>query len=237
MIVTWFYKYFLYILLALATAFGYFWISQNKQKLRIGEGVALLVAVLHTLLGLACVKVFAFLEGSPGGMSLFGGILFMPVLYFGAARLFKRGMADIFDVGAMLMIFTLLCARLNCFHGGCCLGACIPGSETLRWPTRELEVVFYIILLVWLGKKAGKAKHSGTLYPLFMLSYGSFRFVEEWFRETANPVGFFHISHIWALASVIIGACVYYRLRKVNPNGTKRRGNGKTTRRTKEEKK
>lgn len=227
MIVIWFNRYFLYILLALATAFGYFWISHNKKKLQIGEGMSLLLAVAHTLLGLMCVKIFAFLEGSPGGQSLFGGILFMPVLYFVASKVFKRSIAAAFDTGAMLMVFTLLCARLNCFMGECCLGACIPGTEDLRWPTRELEVAFYIFQLVWLGRKSGKRQDAGKLYPLFMLSYGIFRFVEEWFRETTNPIGFFHISHIWALASIVIGAYVYYRLSTAASDAPKRRGIGK----------
>lgn len=235
MIIIWFNRYFLYILLALATAFGYFWISHNKNKLQINEGYALLLAVLHTLLGLACVKIFAFLEGSPGGQSLFGGILFMPVIYYLFVKLAKRSMAATFDVGAILMIFTLLCARLNCFKGGCCLGAQIPGTDELRWPTREIEVLFYAFQLVWLGRKTGKRQHEGKIYPLFMISYGAFRFIEEWFRESANPIGFFHIAHIWALASIVIGACVYYHLAKNIPGKSKRRDGGKAIRRNKEE--
>lgn len=238
MIMIWFNRNFLYILLAIATTFGYFWISHNKNKLRIGEGMAVLLAVLHTLLGLVCVKIFAFLEGTPGGQSLFGGILFMPVLYFAAAKLTKRGMADVFDIGAMLMIFTLLCARLNCFKGECCLGACIPGTEALRWPTRELEVVFYICLLVWLGRKSGKRQYAGMIYPLFMLSYGIFRFIEEWFRETTNPVWIFHISHIWALVSIVIGAGIYKKLsHATKTDSTRRKNQSGNSRRNKEDKK
>lgn len=238
MIVIWFNRYFLYILLAVATVFGYFWISQNKQKLRIGEMMSLLCAVLHTLLGLICVKIFAFLEGSPGGQSLFGGIFFMPILYFAIAKITKRNLANVFDVGAMLMIFTLLCARLNCFKGGCCLGSPIPGMENQLWPTRETEVVCYIVLLVWLGKKTGKEKYSGMLYPLFMLSYGCFRFVQEWFRATENPIGIFHISHIWAVVSIVIGAGIYYQLSHTAKTDSKRRKiQSENSRRNKEDKK
>lgn len=228
MIVIWFNKYFLYILLAVAVAFGYFWLSQFKEKLRIGEGMALLLSVLHTLIGLLCVKFFAFLEsGGPGAMSLFGAIFFLPVFYFAAAKLFKRSVADVFDIFTISVVFTLLCARLNCFHGGCCLGCPIPGTEDLRWPTRELETVFYIVLLVLLGKKVGKPKFTGKIYPMYMMAYGVFRFIVEWFRETANPVGFFHISHIWALISIAIGTGIYYKLSQAPQTGSKDRKKSK----------
>lgn len=40
-------------------------------------------SVLHTVCGVLSVKAFAFLEtGDAGNMSLFGGVFFMPVLYF-----------------------------------------------------------------------------------------------------------------------------------------------------------
>lgn len=209
-------QHFLYILLAVATAFGYFWLSQFKEKLRISEWMALLLAVLHTVVGVLCVKVFAFMEGEPGGMSLFGAIFFLPALYALAAFITKRKAADIFDVFTISVIFTLLCARLNCLKAGCCLGNMIFETE-LRWPTRELEIIFYLILIGWLGKKAGKAKFSGKLYPIYMMAYGAFRFVEEWFRETKNSIGIFHISHIWALVSIAVGAGIYYKLTKVDP--------------------
>jgi len=228
MIVIWFNRYFLYILLAIATAFGYIWLSQYKSKLRIGDGMALLLAIIHTLIGLVCVRIFAFLEGAPGGQSLFGGIFFMPVFYFLYARLTKRSVAQVFDAFAMLMVFTLFCARLNCFKGGCCLGACIPGTENTRWPTRELESLFYLVLLVWLGKKAGKSQYLGKLYPMFMLSYGCFRFIEEWFRETDHPVAFFHLAHIWALLSIAAGVwfCKYVSMK--NKTESKNRKPGKS---------
>ena len=44
-------------------------------------------SVLHTVCGVLSVKAFAFLEtGDAGNMSLFGGVFFMPVLYFISAK-------------------------------------------------------------------------------------------------------------------------------------------------------
>lgn len=213
------------ILLAVATLFGYIWLSQCKKKLGINEIAAILLAVLHTVVGLVSVKIFAFLEGTPGGQSLYGGIFFMPLVYYFGAKIFKRNISDVFDVFAIDMIFTMLCARINCLVAHCCLGLPIPGTEGLCWPTRETEIVFYVALLVWLGRKVGKTKPAGTVYPLYMLSYGIFRFIIEWFRESENFIGIFHISHIWSLVSIAVGGFIYYKIVKKpkNKKGGKRK--------------
>lgn len=228
----WLHEKFLYLLLAVATAYGCFWLGQYKEKLGMKGWMAIVFAILHTLVGVLCVKLFAFLEsGEGGGMSLFGAVFFMPVIYFAGAKLTKRRVADVFDIFAITMIFTLLCARVNCLVSGCCLGKLIPGTE-IRWPTREAEVGFYVVLLAVLFRMVGKPKHSGKIYPIYMMAYGVFRFIVEWFRETSNPVAFFHISHIWALVSIVVGAVIYSKLSQ----SPQHRGGKKPLRNKKEEK-
>lgn len=227
-IVNWVLSHPLYMLLIAATAFGYIWISLNKKKLRINEITALLLAVSHTVIGLLSVKLFAFLEsGEAGGQSLYGGIFFMPLIYYLGAKIFKRSIADVFDIFAIDMIFTMLCARVNCLISKCCLGLPVPGTDGFCWPTREAELVFYAVLLIWLGTKVGKAKFNGMIYPLYMLSYGTFRFIIEWFRESENFIGIFHISHIWSLVSIAVGGFIYYKLKQKNGSKAGKKSNPK----------
>ena len=91
----------------------------------------------------------AFDMGAMGNMSLFGAVFFMPLVYWAFAKLSGRSAADVFDVFTVCLVFTLMCARLNCIFSGCCLGAHIPieGPTHLRFPTREMELLFYVILL------------------------------------------------------------------------------------------
>lgn len=214
----------LLLILVLATMFGYFWLMQFSQKLQIKGIWPLALSAVHTMIGVLCVKAFAFLEsGEAGGMSLFGAVFFLPVVYYAAAKLTQRNVKEVFDIFSICTIFTLLCARINCLMGGCCLGKVIPGLNGFRWPTREIEIGFYIVLLVWLGKKVGKKKFSGQIYPLYMISYGIFRFVEEWFRESDHVYGLFHLSHLWAVISIAVGTAIYYRLAKKPDSGGKRR--------------
>lgn len=229
----WLLENFLYLLLAVATVYGCFWVSQNKERLKIKGWQAILLAIAHTVVGVLCVKLFAFMESGSrsGGVSLFGAVFFMPVFYFAFALLTKRKVADVFDILSITMIFTLLCARINCLVGECCLGKFIPGTD-VRWPTRQAEIVYYVVLLLILWRMVGKPKHSGKIYPIYMMSYGAFRFIVEWFRETSNPVAFFHISHIWALIALAVGAGIYMKQAQ-NP---KHRNGKKPVRKSKEEK-
>ncbi|MBQ8623883.1 MAG: prolipoprotein diacylglyceryl transferase [Oscillospiraceae bacterium] len=215
----------LWLLLALATFFGYFWLVQFKNKLQINDIAAFLLSVIHTVIGVLCVKAFAFLEsGEAGGMSLYGAVFFLPVVYFIGAKITKLSPEDVFDIFTINTVFTLLCARLNCIFSGCCLGKPIPGTNGWLWPTRELEIIFYIILLILLGKRVGKAKYKARIYPTYMIAYGTFRFVIEWFRESDNLIfGNMHISHIWSLIAIAAGVIVCYVLKYIKTANKKKR--------------
>ena len=140
---------------------------------------AIPLAIFHTVFGVLTVKVFAFLEtgfdrATLGNMSLFGGVFFMPVAYWLGAKLFKRPMKETFDVFTPCMIFTVMCARINCILAGCCTGLIIPGTQ-FRYPTRELELIYYVVMLILLIPRVKKDENPGTCYPLYMASYGAFR--------------------------------------------------------------
>ena len=208
----------LYIILAVATIVSFVWLTHFKENLRIKWYAALILAILHTAIGVVCVKVFAIFEGligpgETGNLSLYGGVFLMPVFYFLGAKIFKRDVKMVFDVFSFPLIFTLFCSRFNCLINGCCIGKIIPGTE-IRWPTREAEMVFYIILLIILDRKVAKKQFDGTVYPIYMVSYGIFRFIVEWFRESEHMFGVIHISHIWSVLSVVIGAAFLLYLNK-----------------------
>lgn len=207
----------LIILLAMGAVFTFVWQMVLRKRLRVKWHAALLIAVLHTLLGVLSVKVFAFLESgfepeALGNMSLFGGVFFMPLVYWAGARITKRNTAEVFDIFTICMVFTVMCARINCIFAGCCVGTLIPGMENIRWPTREVEVVFYVVLLIVLGRKVLTGKSHGEIYPIYMISYGALRFVLEFLRFKAGSTSIFHLSHLWALVTFALGLSIYYEL-------------------------
>lgn len=212
---TWLTDCALFILLGCGTLFNVYWLHRCRERLHLRWPSVLLLSVLHTVLGVLSVKVFALFEtGDFSNMSLFGGVFFMPLFYWGVAKLAKQKAADVFDVFTICLVFTLMCARLNCIISGCCLGAHIPiqGLEHLRFPTREMELVFYVILLSRLWRKVLSGSARGMIYPIYMISYGIFRFVTETLRFSDRTDSILHISHLWALLSLGIGISIYGEL-------------------------
>lgn len=205
----------------MGTVFTFLWQMRLRKRLRIKWYAALIISVLHTLLGVLLVTVFAFMESgfdtdSLGNMSLFGAVFFMPLLYWGGAKIWKRDTKQVFDCYTICMIFTLMCARTNCIFAGCCQGLTIPGTNGLHWPTRQLEILFYIVLLVILGRKVHAGETRGEIYPIYMSTYGGFRFVIEFFRYTSISFGIFHISHIWAMVSFCLGLSIWMEFKTKN---------------------
>lgn len=214
---TWLTDHALILLLGCGTLFNVYWLHRCRERLHLRWPSVLLLSVLHTVLGVLSVKVFALFEsGDFSNMSLFGGVFFMPLFYWGVAKLAKQKAADVFDVFTICLVFTLMCARLNCMISGCCLGAHIPieGLTHLRFPTRELELLFYVILLSRLWRKVLSGSARGMIYPIYMISYGIFRFVTETLRVSNRTDSILHISHLWALLSLGIGISIYGELRK-----------------------
>ena len=227
-LLTWLSDHALILLLGCGTLFNVYWLHRCRERLHLRWLSVLLLSVLHTVLGVLSVKVFALFEtGNFSNMSLFGGVFFMPLFYWGVAKLAKQKTADVFDVFTICLVFTLMCARLNCMISGCCLGAHIPieGLTHLRFPTREMELIFYVILLSRLWRKVLNRSARGMIYPIYMISYGIFRFVTETLRFSDRTDSILHISHLWALLSLGIGISIYGELRKKEKKtGGKRNG-------------
>lgn len=216
-LLTWLTDHALILLLGCGTLFNVYWLHRCRERLHLRWLSVLLLSVLHTVLGVLSVKVFALFEtGNFSNMSLFGGVFFMPLFYWGVAKLAKQKAADVFDVFTICLVFTLMCARLNCMISGCCLGAHIPieGLTHLRFPTRELELLFYVILLSRLWRKVVTGSARGMIYPIYMIAYGIFRFVTETLRFSDRTDSILHVSHLWALLSLGIGISIYGELQK-----------------------
>ena len=236
----------LYPLLALGTGFSAVWVVKRRALLRINVLTAIVLAILHTIMGIVSVKVFAFLEGDgPGAMSLFGAVFFLPLLYLLGAKLFKRSAANIADTLTPEMILTVMCARINCILSGCCQGRVMTfvTSHTVRWPTREAEVLFYIILLIVLVPKAWKtgkkiqANESNSSTSFWAKDEADRKLGKERFAEIPGTIypfymacygafrfvieffresgapGIFHIAHLWAALAFCIGGAVYWEIR------------------------
>ena len=214
-------EHFLSIILTIAGILTAVWLDRFRDRLKIGTPGVIGLSILHVFVGVGTVKAFAFMEdlgrNYSGGMSLFGSVFFMPAAYFLLAKATKRPLGEVFDIFTVPLVFTLMLARLNCLHAGCCYGIFIKGTS-MRYPTRETELLFYMIILALQAPKVLKGRTFGEVYPLFMMSYGIFRAVNECFRYSASTSGILHVAHIWAAVSAVLGASIYMELNNRHKN-------------------
>ena len=163
-------------------------------------------------IGLAAIEdIILGRTPSFGATYLSGVYLITPFFLFGTAKLFKWKSSAIFDLYTVYAIPAMFLMRCNCLIAGCCIGR--PFFSTgLRWPTREMELIFYVIMFVIILRREKQARE-GTAFPLLMICYGLFRFVIEWVRES-DITSLIHPAHVWALLTAVIGAAFYFELNR-----------------------
>lgn len=200
--------YVLMILLAVATVINFVWLFFNRKDLKMNIPILIVFSLLHSIIGVLFVVIFAYIEAgfdfeAIGNMSLYGGVFFMPIVYLLYALIRKVSIGRAFDIFTISIVSTLFFARINCIISGCCRGILI-GDTGIRVPTRELELLFYALFVIFTITKIYKKESNGYMYPIYMLSYGVFRFIVEFLRE-ADGESIFHIGHIWSIISIVIG--------------------------------
>lgn len=213
----------LLILLSSATLLATVWLYIEKERLGINLMGAILFAIFSTCFGVCAVSLFAKIEsiGDPtavGRMSVYGGMAFMPVFCLIVNKITKKSLADIYDIFTVILISTISFARINCIITGCCKGN--PIADTgMRWPTREAELIYYIVFLITIVPSVYKNNSNGLVFPKYMVSYGIFRVICEFFREDLSIVGPVHIAHVWSILAIIIGLSVLIEMQGVRREG------------------
>ena len=206
------------VLFVLVTVLMCFWLLHFKEKFKYKSAAVVPLAFFSMAVGVLCLKLFAVVEapGDPTAItrfSLFGFVFFMPIAFWIGAKITKRKFPDVLDAFSLPMISALVCARVNCLVTGCCIGRAISGTNGLRWPTREAEIIYYLIFVGYFAPKVWKGKTKGEVYPWYMLTYGVLRFVLETFRYS-DAGTIFHLSHFWAIISFCIGLTFVIELRE-----------------------
>lgn len=192
------------------------WLRKFRNQLFRSPVIIIGLAVLHTVAGVFFAVLFAGLEqctlSFSDGMRIYGVIFLIPLLCVVETKILHCDSRTLFDVMTLCMISSLIPVRINCIVTGCCVGKLLPGSDVLRWPTREAEMLFHSILLVLFYRKLRRGDQPGTLYPLYMIQYGIFRFITEWLREGDIIFCWMHPAHVWSILSIAVGCGFYFEI-------------------------
>ncbi|WP_220721453.1 prolipoprotein diacylglyceryl transferase [Agarivorans litoreus] len=154
-----------------------------------------------------------------GGMSFHGGLLGVIAAMIWFARRTKRHFFTVADFIAPLIPFGLATGRLGNFMNGELWGRATDmpwgmvfptGGLVARHPSQLYEfalegVLLLVILLVYAKRKPPMGAISGA----FLLGYGSFRFIIEFFREPDSHLGLLSLGmsmgQILSLPMIIFG--------------------------------
>ena len=208
---------------------GSWWLKKFEKQFNLKWPEIILMTILSIAVAMLSMRALAILEAG-GDLSqsafirLYGAVFTLPILYYVFAKVKQGSVPLAMDVAAMIAALGLFCGRINCFKEGCCAGVYFFGSETIRWPIRELELLFYVVFILFYVKKISSGKTYGQVYPVFMIAYGIFRFFAEWLREEyTGSIGVIHLAHIWSLISIAVGTSVYFELKTQRDKKTERR--------------
>lgn len=167
-----------------------------------------------------------------GGMSFHGGLLGVITAMFWYARKNGRTFFNVADFIAPLVPFGLGMGRLGNFMNSELWGRVtdVPwaivfpnGGPLPRHPSQlyefALEGVVLFFILNWFIRRP---RPEGSVSGLFLLGYGTFRFLVEYVREPDAHLGLFggyiSMGQILSLPMVIIGSLMVVWAYKVNGN-------------------
>lgn len=197
-----------------------YWFSKCERILKLSVEKTFLLALFFEIACAICAIAMSVVEAgfqiqNATTYRLYGLMFFMPLFCVLFAKIRGIDKSSLFDVLAVAVMLRLIIGRIDCFFGGCCRGILLPGSAHLRWPIRELEICYYVVLVFVSVKKMPAKNFRGKCYPIYLTTYGIFRFVVEWVREEyVGQIGIFHTAHLWSLLAIAGGGITIYLIDK-----------------------
>ena len=126
------------------------------------------------------------------------------------------------DWFAVIAPLGIMLGRIGCILNGCCLGTiCAPAWFTMndstgtpRWPAAPVELLFNALMLGCALILRRFRVLRGQHFHVYLVAYGSFRFVHEFVRDTPRIAGSFSGYQIAALAVAGLGAAGFLLRRR-----------------------
>lgn len=176
------------VFIAISTASMLILMLARRHRYRLSTVQAIIYTLILFITGCAGAKLLGIIQSgmsSNSGMSFYGAVylvlLIMPIV----GMMFKLKPMESLDACAPCGAAMVGFMRFGCYCAGCCGG--IPmGNSGVLWPAQLMEGLCDMAMLAFLliAEMQGFAKNKG--YPLFLISYGSIRFILEFIRDTTK---------------------------------------------------
>lgn len=189
------------------------------KKYCITRWKTILSSLLLTVTGTAGAYIwFAIENGYFAGWSFYGAMYLVPLLFLAVAKLVRIPYGDLMDLSAPAECVMLIIMKYKCMVDGCCGGRVLyttaEGVDVI-FPSQVTEAVNAILIAVLLMIMARNPKNRGTLFPWYMVIYGTTRFILNLFRaEEAVFLLGMTAGNVWSVLAVIVGAVWLYLHKK-----------------------
>ena len=148
--------------------------------------------------------------------------VFIPLIVWPMAKIFKYKWGHVCDAIAMYLLIWSAIGQIGCIFPGCCAGYEVgwglynPITGGYHFPVQLFETFLTLLIIAYLIYHTHKNKFvsDGTLYPTVMVLYGFMRFICELFRNNEKIVLGCSGMGIHAIFMCVVGViwmCVLYR--------------------------
>ncbi|MBS3133256.1 prolipoprotein diacylglyceryl transferase [Candidatus Woesearchaeota archaeon] len=185
-------------------------------------------AVLGARLG-SVISEFGYYAANPlqifalwnGGMAFHGGLAGLIIAGYYYSKKKKINFYAVADLIVIPVALALAFGRIANFINGEFYGTptSLPwgvkfsGLEGFRHPVQLYESAKNLFIFAFLWAIKDKNPREGTLFWLFIASYGALRFLLEFYKDLPPLIFSLTWGQVWSLPMFIIGACMLYKLK------------------------
>lgn len=167
----------------------------------------------------------ALIRLATGGAVFYGGLIGGILGGFFYTHIYKLHTIQFFDIAVPCLALAQAFGRIGCFFNGCCYGIPYEGFGAVHYPVgayppagiglfpaQLTESAFLFILTLVLLTVLWKSKSPGFTTGFYLIGYGIFRFINEFFRsDPRGIVGFLSTSQ--AISLIVIGFGLLFLLK------------------------
>lgn len=199
------------VVLILAAVLGMLTLMFSRRKIYdVSLPKMAVVFCLLVFFGVVSTYLMYYIEnGEWEGTSLFGAVLFPPLLFVPISLIIRIRYTKLMDFISPASLVMIGIMKANCILEGCCQGMPLwktAGGEFVYFPSPLIESLATFAIIILLLRWENRKKHQDLFYPFVLILYGLIRFCLNWFRgipkitETILPMG-----NIWSLVAIIVG--------------------------------
>lgn len=203
-------RYNTYLFLLFAVIIAFLSVIRIRKVMKISVWKTLVMTVSIGISGFLGSKIWAFIESGKdfSGMSLFGGVLLLPLFMIPMVFIVRLSYSTIMDFASPIGALLLAVMKVHCCIVGCCGGRILytnAAGEPVRFPSQLTEAVVNFLLFAYVLYCLNHGKFKGRLYPFALFLYGCLRFPLNLLRETEPFLWILPAGNVWSIVSILAG--------------------------------